>query len=344
MRRGGHHQRRTARDAGMTMAESSAESKSSLADYLIERFAWGYYSAVEVQRLAALTVADFERMGARPPQKLEQLAGLGAAGTWTRNCHRDMMRQIVTPVMKVQAVVPCVVELQLGFKMNRFGRRVPTGVGPVDFAIVAPHVFAAEMYEKRPKAFHKLVLGCDPSVNVGDHLAAWWSCVSPRDPRLNHLIKEYMEWGRRYYVFHTSHVMLKGLHYVMVVRMSHLKIPGIVGSRDEFHRRVIPIALHGDGVPCTQRMSLDTITWTSCLVQGNPNLQSFDVKFYIAGMLNRVVASGTLKDVWSVVYWSLLALARGKHPLRDWNGHELQPELAARRDDDLCGGLVAAMR
>ena len=91
-------------------------------------------------------------------------------------------------------------------------------------------------------------------------------------------------------------------------------------------------------------MSLDTITWTSCLVQGNPNLQSLDVKFYIAGMLNRIVAPGTLKDVWSVVYWSLLALARGKHPLRDWNGRELQPELAARRDDDLCGGLVAAMR
>lgn len=123
-----------------------------------------------------------------------------------------------------------------------------------------------------------------------------------------------------------------------------IRIPGIVGSRDEFYRKVIPIALHGDGVPCTQRMSLDTLTWTSCLLQGDADLQSLDVKFYIAGTLNRIVTPNTSKDVWSVVKWSLMSLASGKHPLRDWNGHALQPDLAARQDEELCGGLVVAIR
>lgn len=199
--RGGHQQRRETRDHNvemMSLREDDHPKKSSLADYLIDRFAWGFYSATEVQRLAALVVADFKMMGTRPPEILEQLDELGSSGDCPGNCHRDLMEQIVKPKLKVDAVVPCKVELKLGCKRNRFGRKVPVGNGPGDFAIVAPHVFAAEMYKKRPKAFHRLVLGCGPGANVGDHLAAWWSSVSPRDPRLDHLIKEYMEWGRRY--------------------------------------------------------------------------------------------------------------------------------------------------
>lgn len=72
-------------------ATGSAPASSSLAIFLEEQWAWGYFSPPTCQRIALLAVADMHSMGLQEaPTALQKLASLGSAGAHSQNCHRDM--------------------------------------------------------------------------------------------------------------------------------------------------------------------------------------------------------------------------------------------------------------
>ena len=98
---------------------------------------------------------------------------------------------------------------------------------------------------------------------------------------------------------------------------------GIVRDRAEFMRKAVPIAIHGDGVPCTSRMSLDGVSWSSCLV--NSTLPAIDTKWFTTGVMNSCVGTNTKDVLWTHICWSLAILLSGKHPMRNHLGASFAP-------------------
>ena len=71
------------------MQEAEATQLSALADYLLRRWAWGYLSLPEVQRLASLAEQDAEAAGLKRGQGLlSQLSGLGGDSHLSHNMLR----------------------------------------------------------------------------------------------------------------------------------------------------------------------------------------------------------------------------------------------------------------
>eukprot|EP00969_Alexandrium_andersonii_P100997 4455910-Alexandrium_andersonii.AAC.1 len=83
--------------------------------------------------------------------------------------------------------------------------------------------------------------------------------------------------------------------------------------------RAIPIAIHGDAVPCTgvgksSSKSWDCWTWQSLLTKGKSEL----IKNYMFGLFEdskksptAIDGSWTMRDIWRHVCWSLLACYKG---------------------------------
>ena len=133
--------------------------------------------------------------------------------------------------------------------------------------------------------------GLSTRESAESHLTAWWRCVPSVDPRLQPLVEAYIR-------------------------------NGIVSSAAEFMSRAIPYALHGDAVPCTKRMSLDAISFSSCLPDC---LSTIDAKWLICGILGRCKAKRSLEVMWSVVIWALSVFSSGTYPLTDFENKQWAP-------------------
>ena len=109
-------------------------------------------------------------------------------------------------------------------------------------------------------------------------------------------------------------------------------------TRPDWHKRAIPIFLHGDEVPCTgvgktHGKSYDVHSWQSAFARG----ASRKVKVYVAGVFDhaKTVSSplaphNTLDEMWEAIMVSYLAAYEGKHPTeRESHGVQL---------DFSCGG------
>jgi hypothetical protein len=103
----------------------------------------------------------------------------------------------------------------------------------------------------------------------------------------------------------------------------------------------IPIALHGDGVPCTKKKSLECLSWSSLLGMGS----TLDVKFLATGVFSTTKAkqdehgTDTMDKVWTVIRWSLEACIAGTWPTHDWDGKPVEGEHALLAGQHLAGGL-----
>ena len=94
-------------------------------------------------------------------------------------------------------------------------------------------------------------------------------------------------------------------------------------------RKVVPLALHGDGVRYMQSgmaggKTIDVLSWRSLLSTGPTKISSF-----LAFLIVKTVAkdggfSQTWSKVWKILAWSLTALSQGVWPMRDWNGEEFK--------------------
>ena len=74
------------------MASSEDAGGSSLATYVLKRWAWGHMSIPEMQRICDHAQKDIEACGGTPPTALTRLAGLGDRGRLPRNMYRDLQR------------------------------------------------------------------------------------------------------------------------------------------------------------------------------------------------------------------------------------------------------------
>ena len=85
----GHRQRAAQRQAAAT--------HSQLFKYLAEMWAWGTFSAVVVQTIAAKVVADHSTAGiADSPQDVQSLAALGSIGRGPQHCHAQLVNLVIT--------------------------------------------------------------------------------------------------------------------------------------------------------------------------------------------------------------------------------------------------------
>jgi hypothetical protein len=122
-------------------------------------------------------------------------------------------------------------------------------------------------------------------------------------------------------------------------------------NRVDFASRCIPVGLHGDGVPCTKRNSLDVVSFFGILGLGT----TVELVFYVwsffytckvdeAVLLDFPEFLGGLTDTvaYQVIIWSLLAAESGKHPTHDWRGELLTEEpFLSLAGTDIAGGFFA---
>lgn len=139
---------------------------SALGTKLLELWGLGNLSAVQVQQLAHCALLD----GSRHPE-LQNLASLGAVGTATGNCSRDLKRFIlqesklwIPPAYVVR--VPC----------RDPKARMPGLEHWEDAAVLLPHQLISALYQHRPEDF-KAFLGTARTTS-------FWQSISAEDPRL----------------------------------------------------------------------------------------------------------------------------------------------------------------
>lgn len=126
---------------------------------------------------------------------------------------------------------------------------------------------------------------------------------------------------------------------------------GPIFNAVNFATHCIPIGLHGDGVPCTKKDSLDVTTLFSLLGAGTTTqiicyLWSFFTKCKVGEMtlldFPLWAAGLTLDSGAEVIIWSLQALETGLHPTHDHRGELFTTEpwisLAGKA---ICGGYFA---
>ena len=93
--------------------------------------------------------------------------------------------------------------------------------------------------------------------------------------------------------------------------------------------KVVPIALHGDGVAYQQvraagGKSLEVLSWSSLLSKGPTKTNSF-LMFLIAKSLVKDQGIGqTWPRVWRVLSWSLRALSAGVWPMTNWDNEDFE--------------------
>ena len=150
MKRGGRLQRHRAAEAAA--AEPQGDSKSALADYLVETWAWGSMPASQVQTIAAKAKSD-----GLCHKHIESLASLGAEGRHPQNCQRDLFGVLQSSPLS-EARATC----KLPFKHGALG------TVPNDQAILLPHTLFSAIYHKFPAVFESRVSG-PPGA-----LAAFW--------------------------------------------------------------------------------------------------------------------------------------------------------------------------
>ncbi|CAE7677342.1 unnamed protein product [Symbiodinium sp. CCMP2592] len=122
----------------------AAPVASNLAHELLERWSWGEVSPQVVQKLAAASQRDFQAVGATPPSEVAALAGLGSAGLYPNNMHKEI--------------------LKIANKNNAFSKPFAVKMSfkpPWDKLLqtmLLPHVVFSDLYHSYPAAFAKFMM------------------------------------------------------------------------------------------------------------------------------------------------------------------------------------------
>ena len=91
--------------------------------------------------------------------------------------------------------------------------------------------------------------------------------------------------------------------------------------RPDLHK-VVPIAIHGDGVAYMQTRgpgskTMDVLSWSSLLSRGPTKISSFLIFLIVKTVIKNQGVSQTWPRVWKIRVWSLQALVEGVWPQRD---------------------------
>ena len=95
--------------------------------------------------------------------------------------------------------------------------------------------------------------------------------------------------------------------------------------------KLVPIALHGDGVSYMQAMraggkSMEALSWSSLLSVSPTKVSSFLMLLIAKSAVKDWGLDQTWPKAWRILCWSLTALASGKWPLKDWNNKDFVDE------------------
>lgn len=135
-------------EAAQRTAEGGQDvgKSSSLADLLLEKWAWGELSPQEVQQFASAACKDIGGLGVAAPQDLQFLAGLGCSGTWKNNMHKELMkwangRCSMAPSAKAF----------IKFKAP-YGNQLQS--------MLLPHQLFSNLYHEYPASWKQIILPC----------------------------------------------------------------------------------------------------------------------------------------------------------------------------------------
>ncbi len=113
--------------------------------------------------------------------------------------------------------------------------------------------------------------------------------------------------------------------------------------------RGIPIALHGDGVPCTKRLSLMVLSWFGLLGIGTTR----EIAHFLSADFNKSAVEAfhaflggvtTKAWFWRRVVWSLRVVETGFWPERDWDDNEFPPgDMRDKAGTPLAGGYYCVL-
>ena len=133
---------------------------------------------------------------------------------------------------------------------------------------------------------------------------------------------------------------------------SAMKKHPIVTSRPDLQgpglSKVVPIAIHGDGVNYMQAMraggkSMDVLSWSSLLSKGATKTTNFLIFLLVKTLAKDFGLSQTWPKLWKVLCWSLECLRSGVWPELDWDGEEFEETSvdAMKKGTPLAGGYSA---
>ena len=111
---------------------------------------------------------------------------------------------------------------------------------------------------------------------------------------------------------------------------SHPNVVGnIVRTIPDCKRKVIPISLHGDGVPIkgvgkSWSESQTAYSWCSLLcTRGSTSMYNFLICTLFQHLVAKSPACRTMARFWKILCWSLEAMYDGRFPTQDWEGNPI---------------------
>lgn len=258
---------------------------SHLGTLLIEEWAWGHKSAVEVQVAAAASLKDHEAVllglgldVGFAPSDIRKLSEIGTKGKHTSNCKRDLLNLLQDPDL------PEAYQVSVPMKISKVDAEQEV-VQERSFPILLPHETFAKLYQDDKPLFSKLLMDGGDDCTVKD----FWAEVRRRkDPRLEeHPMLERTDWDS-------------------------LAIPL------SLHGDAVPCTSVGK----SGSKSYDVCSMQGLLSSG-PTLEMKMYIYGIFEVNNSTSdESDTQFHIWRVVVWSLWWAFQGRWPTHDPRGKE----------------------
>ena len=152
------------------------DQPSLLAEYLLDKWAWGDMSAQDVQSIARLAMDDYDAQ--RDTAKLRALGNAGSQGKYKNKCYQAVMK-IAEDGLRLPAPF-----------LARFPFKAPWK--SVLQAVMLPHILFSSIYHQYAATWRKSVC---PSMDVLEKF--WTDMVESGNPNVQGALTRRKNWKRR---------------------------------------------------------------------------------------------------------------------------------------------------
>ena len=294
-RQGGRNQRHKARVASPSAASPSVAPHcfgnltSSLAKVLVSEWSWGFLSAPTLQKLAKSTIVDQKALLVKASQDgkvreellgqdLVRIAAIGAEGKYPGNCHRDLVTVLGKPSM------PQPFQTTVTVKVHK-----PKACALAKARLMMHRVLPKSKGKGKAKA--KASTTFEKQVKVDVSL--------PHDD-FHHLYTHHRNvFNRLFLSDEAGDIEVIKRFWKRVQENDDPRLDGCdMTSRQDWMSKALPIAVHGDSVPCLRTgragtQSLDVYSWHGLLCSGT----TLFVKMYIIGVFLSNCTTTTMTEV-----------------------------------------------
>jgi hypothetical protein len=157
-----------------------------LAEYLLEKWAWGFMSVQMMQSIISLAVADIEaaKEGKLDMGLLTKLSNLGTQGVHSQNCMRDLGKCIEKPPLEAAL---------FRFDAPLRSQHSRLVIQTKEQTVLLPHVAFATMYHDHRHAFDNVFIG-EGGV---DEQERFWDAMSDHPAMEGHPMRLKPSWKRK---------------------------------------------------------------------------------------------------------------------------------------------------